>query len=204
MKKYGDFISYDESIEMLKMGVSKKDNYFCLSFDDGFKNLVNNVADICLNNKIPVNFFIPTSFIDNERGDSGEIFFNNFNLSVEFLTWNDCKKISNDSLFTIGSHSVNHKLISKLSTDKCMYEVIESKRKIENKLKISCMHFAPPVGDYSLSRDLNIIKKAGYKSLSSTKRGLMNSEYDDIFGIKRHHLLANWDISYLKYFFFNR
>ncbi len=201
MKNYGDFISYHDSIKIIKTGFSKKDKYFCLSFDDGFKNIVNNVADICLNNQIPVNFFIPTDFIDNKRSDSGKIFFNNDKLSVEFLSWKDCKKISNENLFTIGSHSVNHNLISKLSIDNCLFEVVESKKKIENELKISCEHFAPPVGDYSLDRDLNIIKEAGYKSLSSTKRGLMCKDYNDIFGIKRHHLLANWDTRYLNYFF---
>ena len=42
MKNYGDFISYDDAINLLKMGLKTNDKYFCLSFDDGFKNIYEN------------------------------------------------------------------------------------------------------------------------------------------------------------------
>lgn len=201
MKNYGDFISYDESITLLKEGIPKNQKYFCLSFDDGFKNIFDNVVEIFLKNKIPCTFFIPTSFIDNQREDSGQVFFNDRELKMEFLSWNECEKIVSEKLFDIGSHSVNHKLISKLSHDDCFYELKNSKNIIEQKLKVECKHFAPPVGDYSAHRDLDIVKKAKYLSLSTTERGIMNNLNTDAYGIKRHHLLANWQNYYLKYFF---
>ena len=76
MKNYGDFISYDDSILILREGLKPNEQYFCLSFDDGFKNILNNVTDILLKEKIPCMFFIPTSFINNLRQDSGQVFFN--------------------------------------------------------------------------------------------------------------------------------
>ena len=121
-------------------------------------------------------FFIPTSFIDNLRNDSGEIFFNKKNIEIEFLSWKNCKQIVSEGIFDIGSHSINHSLISKLSIDQCIYEVKESKKIIENKLKIKCNHFAPPVGDYSINRDLKIIKDSKYRSLSTTIRGKMSKK----------------------------
>ena len=48
---------------------------------------------------------------------------------------------------------------------------------------------------------LPIIKKAGYKSLSTTVRGKMTEEQRDTFFLKRHHLIANWNKNYLNYFF---
>ncbi len=201
MKNYGDFISYDQSIAILKEGLKPKERYFCLSFDDGFKNIFNNVIDILLKEKIPCMFFIPTSFIDNLRQDSGQVFFNRKNISIDFLSWKDCQKIASEQIFNIGSHSINHKLISELSTNECISEVMNSKKIIENKLNVECNHFAPPVGKYSIKRDLKIIKDSNYKSLSTTIRGKMTSTSNDIFKLKRHHLLANWDIDYLKYFF---
>ena len=201
MKNYGDFISYDDSIKILNQGLKPKEKYFCLSFDDGFKNIYENVIDIFLKDKIPCMFFIPTSFIDNSRNDSGEIFFNTKNIEIEFLSWKNCEQIASESIFDIGSHSINHSLISKLSTDECIIEVRESKNIIENKLKKICNHFAPPVGDYSINRDLKIIKDSKYKSLSTTIRGKMNHQNCDVFSLKRQHLLANWNTNYLKYFF---
>ena len=201
MKNYGDFISYDDSLNLLKLGVNKKDRYFCLSFDDGFKNIINNVSEILLNLNIPSTFFVPTSFIDNKRNDSGETFFNNKDIAIEFLTWKDCKKLASENLFSIGSHSINHKLISKLSDKDSMFELTKSKEIIETQLGSECKHFAPPVGDFSVSRDQDLIKEAGYKSLSTTVRGKMTEEQRDTFFIKRHHLIASWNRNYLNYFF---
>lgn len=203
MQNYGEFISYEDSINLLNNNFKDKNIYFCLSFDDGFKNIFNNVTDIALSLKIPINFFIPTSFIDNKREDAGKVFFNTSKLNVEFLSWNDCKKISSEKIFTISSHSVNHKLISQLSYEESLKEMRNSKYEIENNLKINCNHFAPPVGDFLFPRDTDIVKKTGYKSLSTTLRGQMSNLEKNVYNIKRHHLLANWDINYLKYFFFN-
>ena len=201
MRNLGDFISYDDSLKILKTGLKNKDRYFCLSFDDGFKNIFNNVSEILLNFKIPSTFFIPTSFIDNTREDSGKVFFNNNNIAIEFLSWDDCKKMLSEKLFTFGSHSVNHKLISKLSMEDSIFELVKSKETIENKLGVECNHFAPPVGDFSLTRDKISIKKAGYKSLSTTVRGKMIDEQLDTFFLNRHHLLCDWNNNYLNYFF---
>tara|TARA_A100001011_G_C14205337_1_gene797543 strand:+ start:348 stop:1157 length:810 start_codon:yes stop_codon:yes gene_type:complete len=201
MKNYGDFISYDDSISILEQGLKPKERYFCLSFDDGFKNIFNNVIDIFLKDKIPCMFFIPTSFIDNLRVDSGKVFFNRKDISINFLSWNDCRRIVSENIFDIGSHSVNHNLISKLSLDESMFEIVNSKQIIENKLNIKCNHFAPPVGDYSIKRDLKTVKNSKFKSLSTTIRGKMTVKDSDVFMLKRQHLLANWDLSYLKYFF---
>ena len=203
MKNYGEFISYEDSINLLNNGFKDKNNYFCISFDDGFKNIINNVTDIALNLKIPINFFIPTSFIDNKRDDAGKIFFCNQTFEIEFLNWTDCKKIISEKTFTISSHSESHKLISKLSYNESLSEMKKSKRDIEYHLKINCNHFAPPVGDFSFPRDIDIAKKVGYKSLSTTNRGKMSSMNNNVYSIKRHHLLANWNTNYLKYFFFN-
>jgi len=201
MKNYGDFISYEDSIKILKEGLKPKEKYFCLSFDDGFKNIYDNVIDVFLRDKIPCMFFIPTSFIDNLREDAGRIFFNSKYLNIEFLSWRECEKIVSESIFDIGSHSINHTLISKLTTDECISEVEMSKNIIEKNLNIKCNHFAPPVGDYSISRDLKLIKNSNYKSLSTTVRGKMGKDNLDVYALRRHHLLANWNSKYLKYFF---
>lgn len=201
MKKFGDFISYNDAVEVLKNNLDKKNNYFCLSFDDGFKNNIENVCDFLDKVKIPAIFFLPTTFIDNNRDDSGKIFFNNSLIKIEFLNWIDCKLISKNKLFSFGSHSLNHNVLSKLSNDASFKEMKNSKLEIEKKLNIKCEHFAPPVGDFLNPRDPNYSKEIGYKTFSTTNRGKMISLNSDSCLIYRHHLLANWDLSYLNFFF---
>ena len=200
LKNYGDFISYDDSIKLINEGIQNKDMYFCLSFDDGFKNIFENVTEILLKLNTPATFFLPTSFIDNSRKDSGKTFFNNENINIEFLNWADCRVILSEKLFTIGSHSVNHKVISSLTYEESYFEMRNSKIDIENKLSIVCNHFAPPLGNFLTLRDPKIARDVGYKSFSTTIRGKMNIIKSNIFSLKRDHFLANWDLFYLKYF----
>ena len=109
MKKFGDFISYNDAVEVLKNNLDKKNNYFCLSFDDGFKNNIENVCDFLDKVKIPAIFFLPTTFIDNNRDDSGKIFFNNSLIKIEFLNWIDCKLISKNKLLTTVAFKIKGK-----------------------------------------------------------------------------------------------
>ena len=201
MKNNGDFISYDQALNLIESGINENEKYFCMSFDDGFKNMIENITDKLLTYNIPATFFIPTSFIGNKREDAGKIFFNNQNISIEFLDWEDCKKISAQKLFSIGSHSVNHSLISKLSEEDCENEMKNSKKEIETKLSVPCNHFAPPVGDFSFMRDIKIAKQIGYKSFSTTFRGKMNNQNNNVYNIFRHHLIAGWNTDYLNFFF---
>ena len=201
MKNHGDFISYDQALILMESGINKNEIYFCMSFDDGFKNIIENISDILLTYSIPATFFIPTSFIGNKREDAGKIFFNDENISINFLDWEDCQKIADQKLFSIGSHSVNHPLISKLNEDDSKNEMKISKKEIEIKLSVPCNHFAPPVGDFSFIRDIKIAQQIGYKSLSTTLRGKMNKQNNNVYHIYRHHLIAGWGTNYLKFFF---
>ena len=125
----------------------------------------------------------------------------NPSIEIEFLTWNDCMDISANNLFTFGSHSVNHRLLSKLTDAESFKELKDSKYEIEDRLKIKCQHFAPPVGDYISPRDINFCKEIGYKSLSTTERGKMDDLILNPYSLKRQHLLAIWDLNYLNFFF---
>ena len=55
-KELWDFISYDDSI-LINEGIQNKDMYFYLSFDDGFKNIFENVTEILLKLNTPATFF---------------------------------------------------------------------------------------------------------------------------------------------------
>src|SRR5438309_164771 len=46
LRKYGDFISLDDAVELLRSGNRIGGRYFAITFDDGFKN--------CLANAVPV------------------------------------------------------------------------------------------------------------------------------------------------------
>lgn len=206
MKNLGDFISLDDSILLLESDQKIKGRYFCITFDDGFKNCLTNAVPMLQKYKVHAAFFLPTKYIgssSDDYHDTGRIFFSDDRLSVEFLTWEDCSDLLKLGM-SIGSHTVNHKTLSSLSDDEVKQELINSKSLIEERLGINCVHFCAPVGvpgrDFILDRDPEIAKKIGYCSFLTTKRG-SGSRRSRPFFIERDHMIANWDIYQLRYFF---
>ena len=61
-----------------------------------------------------------------------------------------------------------------------MFELTKSKEIIETQLGSECKHFVPPVGDFSVPRDKDLIKKQGTKA-SQLLLEEMTEEQRDIF-----------------------
>lgn len=65
-----------------------------------------------------------------------------------FLSWDELKQLSHDPLVTIGSHSVRHVPLNRLSSNDLEHELMASKIKIESHLNQTVQHFAFPFGTY--------------------------------------------------------
>jgi peptidoglycan/xylan/chitin deacetylase (PgdA/CDA1 family) len=163
-----------------------------------------------LDNRAMSIFFIVTEFTKDEPiKDPGlqklimkNLIFTN-ELGVDFLTWADCKKLLDNGM-QIGSHTCNHLLLIDQSEQDVRRELADSKKTIEEKLNINCKHFCAPYGvpdvHYDSKRDPVLAKDVGYETLSSTQRGSFTENVSPMH-IKRDHILANWNLSQLKYFF---
>lgn len=198
LNNIGDFTNYENALNIKKYNKKKKERFFVISIDDGFKNNLE-ICDILITYKIPATFFVPVSFIGNNRDDSGKVFFLNEKLFIDFLDWDDCKKIINDNLFNIESHSVNHANFLQLNNNQVYFELNQSKLEIKKKLNLTVKHFACPYGGYNKFRDLEIARKIGYKSFSVSDRRKIDLKKDN-FLIKRHNIDSSWDLNFLKFF----
>jgi peptidoglycan/xylan/chitin deacetylase (PgdA/CDA1 family) len=208
LKNFGDFISMDEACHLISETKAISGRYFCLSFDDGFQNCYSNMLDITVRHKIPVIIYLPTEYIDLDvENEANKVKIDNFFLgrgrAVPFLTWEQCKKMQQHEV-SFGSHTCNHVNLSLLSEQEIVFELRDCKRIIEEKLGKVCKHFACPFGVpgkfYDEEQIARIAKSISYESVASTRRGKMNHK-DDLFRLKRDHLLANWGNYQLKYFF---
>jgi peptidoglycan/xylan/chitin deacetylase (PgdA/CDA1 family) len=89
-------------------------------------------------------------------------------LAEHSLDWKKIIELNNNPLVTIGSHTINHRRISKLNDEMAKYEIFESKLILESKIGSKVEHFSYPFGDYS-NRDFELLKEACYKSGTTTK-----------------------------------
>ena len=208
LKRYGDFISIEMACQLINSNEKIDGRFFCLSFDDGFYSCYSNMMDITTHLNITVVIYLPTNCIGldiNKEDDFEKIkkFNPNNTKLLPFLSWDNCKEMLLNNI-SFGSHTLNHANLSKLSKEEIETELWQSKMVIEQKLQVSCDHFACPWGrkdiDFFPDITTEIAKKVGYTSFATTNRGKMvNGE--NLYLLKRDHVLAQWGNFQLKYFF---
>lgn len=102
-----------------------------------------------------------------------------------FLNWTDTRELARGDV-TIGSHTVEHPILSSLDDESRKREVVESKRQIEQQLGRPCTLFSYPNGtaDDFDDRDKANLRKAGYVA-ALTQIGGLNDKRTDPFALRR-------------------
>lgn len=91
-------------------------------------------------------------------------------------------------LITMGSHTMTHPHLGRLSKDQIIYEIVESKRLLELQTRQTVNFFAFPggmrrYGDIS-DTAIEILKNNGFKLACTSSIG-RNTIYQDAFDLKR-------------------
>jgi len=97
------------------------------------------------------------------------------------MTWKEIKEISQDPLCTIGAHTINHYPLSQLSEDDLVFEINESKERIEKYIGKTVEHFAYPFGkkqEASL-REFDAVKALQFKTGTTTRTGNIFKAHKD-------------------------
>lgn len=206
MASLGDFISLNEAVRILNSNETIDGQYFCITFDDGFKNWATNAAPLLLDAGAVAAFFVVTAFIGTSiEADREKLleFYSDGDRLLEFLSWDDCRALA-DAGMTIGSHTINHVHLADLNDSVAKIELKGSKDIIEAELGCPCDHFCCPYGregiDFFNDRHPSMAIDVGYKSFLTGHRGAMQKVTPNMV-IKRDHMLAGWGDYQLKYFF---
>jgi len=112
-----------------------------------------------------------------------------------YMSWEQLKELQNSG-WEIGSHSLWHPYLTKVSMAKAKAEIEDSKKIIEEKLGVSVTTFAYPFGDYNASIE-TLVKSAGYSLARSFSNGSGITK-DNLFHIPVIRVWANvklktWD-----------
>lgn len=202
MKGRGDFIGFSDAVSLLASGGKIGGRYFCLSFDDGFKNVLTNAAPILDQEGATAMVYLATDYVGEKDEAKLRGFYDHGRLLLEFMDWQDAKAWM-DQGHEVGSHSRSHALFASLSASQAAGELLASKQDIEKNLGAPCLHFCVPFGvaglHFDKERDPMLAKQAGYVSFASGHRGRMERGGNPLF-ILRDHLLANAGDHQLRYF----
>jgi len=209
------FISTPQLIDILKKRLIPPSNAVWISFDDGWKDNIENVIPIIKDYNIPVTFFITTGpakkgglywwrladrfkdylrnqynmrkkdlyCIDEKKrkkiiGEIEERFSNK--CDREAMSVNEVKMIANIPQISIGSHTVNHVIMTNCTTDELKYEIIESKTTIEKWINKKTNSFAYPNGNFD-GREKDILKQSGIELATTCENEFISIKEDPYF-----------------------
>lgn len=180
--------------------------YYHLSFDDGYRNIIQNALPILKKYQIPSLFFVTTGLIGASFDKSREFSSNvtRYKAPLEMCTWDDLKK-GVDCGMEIGSHTKTHERFLSIlpSPDRIDLELLGSKLDIELRLGVSCRTIACPYGkvpDLGMDGGRKILTEIGYEAGFAAFRGTIRQKLENPFFVPRHHFEPEWPLTHLQYF----
>jgi len=194
-------ISFSEAVDRVKSGNIDKP-YVCFSFDDGFKQCLR-AGEILNEFGIAGCFFICPSYVgETDWRKLQEICETRFAMpAMELLSWDDVERMLELGQ-EIGSHTMNHNVLSRISGQQVEDEVIGSREFFFQRLG-GVRHFAWPEGRYMHFSPVaaRIVSESGYDSCSSAERGCHVTKPDmHNFCLRRDYISAQWPLSHAMYF----
>jgi peptidoglycan/xylan/chitin deacetylase (PgdA/CDA1 family) len=198
----------------LKKKIDSNKPLLLITLDDGhYSNLL--AAKILRKENISATFFIPYQYINRkpeknlkeEKKKSQKKYSIFCDLEEEMrcnykrssLNWSDIKNIIKMQ-HNIGCHGYTHKrLTKKLTVNELKYEIVQSKRNIEKKIKKKVLSFSWIGGErYSYSKKAYLIIKENYKISFMTGCQPFSNKYNEKYSIHRFNIEDHYEINLIK------
>ncbi|MEX0853186.1 MAG: polysaccharide deacetylase family protein [Bauldia sp.] len=116
------------------------------------------------------------------------------------MGWDELSHLAGSPLATIGAHTVNHVILSKVSDTAARREMAASVDRIDEALGVRPRHLAYPVGDPSSAgrREFAIAAELGFRTAVTTRPGVLFAEHaDQLTALPR--ISVNGDFQRLRY-----
>ena len=200
----GTFVDTDTVFAMLEGEREIDGPYSHLSFDDGFKNILENAAPVLHELGVPAIAFVPSAMLGADYATIRNYCLETtkYPAVIEMLGPDDLGRLSELGV-EIGSHTRTHARFSELSSPESREEEIAgSKRELEARTGVECKYIAWPFGRLEDVDEVSLkaTRDAGYRACFGAVRGSVVPGKTDLFAIPRHQVEAGWPVSHALYF----
>ena len=175
-----------------------------ITFDDGFRVLMDDCLEILEKFRIKASFFVPTSFIElSNRPEEAARFSlraHYYNQPLEPMQPKDLQALIRSG-HEVGSHGLSHISIRAMSVAQAIRELNLSRERILEWTGVEPAGFAYPYGHTShvLGDPAEWVRQAGYSFGVTLNRGAISSGSNP-FRLPREHAEGNWSVRELKFF----
>lgn len=189
VQEMGRFVDTATCVSMVRGETPIDGRYFHLSFDDGFRNVLENAAPILSARNIPALMLLPSALVGTYWGP------------IEMLDWDGVRELRGAG-FTIGSHSRTHPRLADLAPAELRGEIADSKAEIEDRIGGSCRYFSWPFGgrDDLGERAEAVLIESGYEASFGAYRGSLPTGGANPYRIPRHHIAPEWPAGHVRFF----
>jgi peptidoglycan/xylan/chitin deacetylase (PgdA/CDA1 family) len=193
-------VSLSEAVERLRVGRLEGDE-LVVTFDDGFRNQLDNAAPLLAEHGFSACFFLVTELLS-ATPDAARAFCRerlHLPLPVEPLDWDGAARLLGLG-HELGSHTRSHRDLTTLPRDVLLEELTASRAELSRRLG-AVRHVSAPYGERARFSEAvaDAARAAGYESCATAIRGV-NTSALDLYSLRRDHLSARWPLRELAYF----
>ena len=155
-----------------------------ITFDDGYLDNLENAYPILEKYQAKATIYVVVDRHDRDWSTYKKAHHNSGELAREpKLNDEQVYFLAQSGIVEIGSHTLTHANLDKLSDAECLVELRDSKAQLEQLTKKPVTSFAYPFGIYT-QRDVAIAKQVGYINAVTTKEGI-DSDLPDFMQLQR-------------------
>ena len=137
-----------------------------ITFDDGYLDNLTHALPVLERHRLPASIFVTTAFAEQAMSHPRYP-------AVEgrlHLTWEEIRQMAANPLITIGSHTLTHPFLGRLSGEESAREIAQSRAVIQEKIAAPVNYFCYPSGDYG-ARETGLVSDAGYRAAVTVSPG---------------------------------
>jgi peptidoglycan/xylan/chitin deacetylase (PgdA/CDA1 family) len=149
-------IRLDAALDLLAAPVD--DRYFCVTFDDGYRDNLENALPVLRELVIPGTIYVPTRIVD---GSASYTWFRR--QAPPALTWDELRAIVAEGLVDAQSHTRTHPWLPRVVDEQAREEIAGSAADLEQQLGYRPTSFCYPAGLYG-PRETALVRAAGYRA----------------------------------------
>ena len=163
-----------------------------ITFDDGYKSNLQIALPILKKYQYEAVIFVATKYVDSYNAFDADIFYEP---KEQICSWEELRELHIQGV-SIQSHSVSHPRFSELNEQQKLFELVESKKIIEEMLGNKVEFFSFPYGDDGVDeiQTRNLLLHAGYKTACLYGGGIFSPVNADLFRLQRIAIGADTNI----------